>query len=625
MTQKNDEKEKRAAELVIANEELAFQNNEKEKRAAELVIANAELVFQNNEKEKRAAELVIANEELAFQNNEKEKRAAELVIANEELAFQNNEKEKRAAELVIANEELAFQNNEKEKRAAELVIANEELVFQNNEKEKRAAELVIANEELVFQNNEKEKRAAELVIANEVLAFQNNEKEKRAAELVIANEELVFQNNEKEKRAAELVIANEVLAFQNNEKEKRAAELVIANEVLAFESKKKALFEHQLQLQRSQRLESLGVLSGGIAHDFNNILGIIIGNCELIKMNVETATRNIPKIAAAAERGAGLCRQMMVYAGNTPLTITNVDMVVQVDEAICMLKEVISPNAVIKTKVSSEISMVKGDISQLYQVIMNLIINASEAIGTEQGKVDVLLSMYRVIEGETVKDYHDQLIPTGEYLCLEVTDNGGGMDEETKEKVFEPFYTTKFTGRGLGMSAVLGIIKSHAGALQLFSQLGQGTTFKIYLPALSNEHNESDKESSSVHSVSWKGSGTLLLVEDDENIRPLAKEFLEILGYTILEAVNGKEALKMYKNNATEINLVFTDMGMPVMDGYELFEKLKKIKPELPIVVSSGFGDTEISTKLGRDRVAGIVSKPYSIDKLREVMKGLLL
>ncbi len=235
----NDEKEKRADELAIANKELAFQNDEKEKRADELVIANEELAFQNDEKEKRAEELVIANKELAFQNDEKGKRAEELIIANKELAFQNDEKEKRAAELAIANEELAFQNEVKEKRAAELVIANEELAFQNEEKEKRAAELVIANEELAFQNDEKEKRSAELIIANEELAFQNNEKEKRAAELVIANGELAFQNEVKEKRAAELIIANEELAFQNIEKEKRAAELVIANEELVFQTKVK--------------------------------------------------------------------------------------------------------------------------------------------------------------------------------------------------------------------------------------------------------------------------------------------------------------------------------------------------------------------------------------------------
>ena len=233
------EKEKRAAELIIANKELAFQNDEKEKRAAELIVANKELAFQNDEKEKRAAELIVANKELAFQNDEKGKRADELSIANKELAFQNDEKEKRANELSVANKELAFQNDEKEKRAAELSIANKELEFQNNEKEKRAAELSIANKELAFQNNEKEKRASELSIANKELAYQNNEKEKRAAELSIANKELIFQNEEKEKLAAELIIADKELAYQTGEKQKRADELIIADEELAFQTGEK--------------------------------------------------------------------------------------------------------------------------------------------------------------------------------------------------------------------------------------------------------------------------------------------------------------------------------------------------------------------------------------------------
>jgi len=193
-------KKKKSDQLLIANQELAYQNEEKQKRAAELIIANKELAYQGDEKEKRAAELRIANKELIFQNKEKEKRAAELSIANIELAYQNDEKEKRAEELTIANKELAFQNKVKEKRAAELVVANKELAFQNKEKEKRAAELFIANKELAFQNKEKEKRAAELSIANIELVFQTGEKEKRAAELVIADIELAFQNKEKEKR-----------------------------------------------------------------------------------------------------------------------------------------------------------------------------------------------------------------------------------------------------------------------------------------------------------------------------------------------------------------------------------------------------------------------------------------
>jgi len=280
------EKEKRAAELIIANNELAFQNNEKEKRADELSIANTELAFQNNEKEKRANELIIANTELAFQNDEKEKRAAELSIANKELAFQNDEKEKRAAELSIANKELAFQNVEKEKRAAELSVANKELAFQNDEKEKRAAELSIANKELAFQNDEKEKRAAELSIANKELAFQNDEKEKRAAELSIANKELAFQNDEKEKRAAELSIANTELVFQNEEKEKLAAELIIADKELAYQTKEKQNRADELILADKELAFQTGEKEKRAAE-------LVIADKEIILQNLEKERREI--------------------------------------------------------------------------------------------------------------------------------------------------------------------------------------------------------------------------------------------------------------------------------------------------------------------------------------------
>ncbi|MDT8416739.1 MAG: ATP-binding protein, partial [Lutibacter sp.] len=244
------------------------------KRADELAIANEELAFQNDEKEKRAAELAVANEELAFQNEVKEKRAAELIIANKELAFQNDEKEKRAAELVIANEELEFQNNEKEKRAQELSVANKELAFQNNEKEKRAAELVIANGELAFQNEVKEKRAAELVIANEELAFQNVEKEKRAAELVIANEELIFQTKVKEKRSAELILANEELAKQNVEAVKQGIvnrELEASNLDIKLDSK------YTLSLIEASLDPLVTINSAGKITDMNEALTIITG------------------------------------------------------------------------------------------------------------------------------------------------------------------------------------------------------------------------------------------------------------------------------------------------------------------------------------------------------------
>jgi PAS domain S-box-containing protein len=382
----------------------------------------------------------------------------------------------------------------------------------------------------------------------------------------------------------------------------------------------KQAFEQQLQ--QTQKLESLGVLSGGIAHDFNNILAIILGYCSLTRRNYETAGKYIPKIENAVERAAGLCRQMMAYAGKAEIKKAKVNLWTLVDEMLAMMKATLPQNAEIKPDLSADNPYVIGDVSQIRQIVMNLIINASEAIGTERGEVRVLLANETVTTYQPVKDYNGKVIPAGEYVCLEVTDNGCGMDEETKWRVFEPFFTTKFSGRGLGMSATLGIINSHNGALQLFSQLGQGTTFKMYLPASSRA--EDGNADSTVPSAKWQGSGTVLLVEDEDQVRDIAKTYLETFGFTVLEAVNGKEALELYKTNAAEINLVVTDIGMPVMDGYELCAKLKSLNQKLPIIISSGFGDTDVTSRIESGNIAGIISKPYTPNQIMDVLKGVV-
>ena len=194
------------------------------------------------------------------------------------------------------------------------------------------------------------------------------------------------------------------------------------------------------------------------------------------------------------------------------------------------------------------------------------------------------------------------------------------MDDETMRRIFEPFYTTKFTGRGLGMSAVLGIITAHKGALQLTSQPGQGTTFTIYLPIETSEP-IGDESSEQIASTPWQGSGTILLVEDEDQVKLIVKVMLEALGFKVFEASNGREALELYQNNASDIRLVLTDIGMPVMDGYTLFWELKALRPGLPIIISSGFGDTVVTTRIPSVEIAGLVSKPYRFDQLRDVLK----
>jgi PAS domain S-box-containing protein len=386
-----------------------------------------------------------------------------------------------------------------------------------------------------------------------------------------------------------------------------------------FEEEKRFL---EQQFQQVQKLESLGVLAGGIAHDFNNILAIIIGHCSLAEMNPDRAGEHIPIIEKAADRAAGLCHQMLAYAGKAMFTKTQVNLAVLVDEMVHMLKATTNKNIIIKSSLSAKIPAMCCDASQLRQIVMNLIINASEAIGEEQGVITVSLAKRAIKAGEPAVDHLGAPIPPGWYACLDVSDNGCGMDDETRRRIFEPFYTTKFTGRGLGMSAVLGIIKAHNGALQLVSKQGEGTTFTISLPIESSEV-FGDEFSIQAVSAQW-GSGTVLLVEDEIQVLQVAKAMLENMGFSVIEAANGQEALELYRKNATNISLVITDIGMPVMDGYTLFRELKLSKRDLPIIISSGFGDTVVTSRIPGEEIAGLISKPYRYDQLQEVVKAVV-
>jgi PAS domain S-box-containing protein len=378
------------------------------------------------------------------------------------------------------------------------------------------------------------------------------------------------------------------------------------------------------QLQQTQKLESLGVLAGGIAHDFNNLLATIIGNCFLARLNPENFTENLAIIEKASESAAALCRQMLDYAGHTQASKSQININLLVNDMVEMLASTGCKNVMIKPVITQQILFVYGDASQIRQVVMNLMINATEAIGEVQGEIDFLLIKITITAGQPEKDHLGRIIPDGVYACLEATDNGCGMDEETKRRLFEPFFTTKFTGRGLGLSATLGIITGHGGFLQLFSQPGKGTTFKVYLPASCvDEGGEELRQHQSIP-AQWKGSGTILLAEDDDQVRLIAKTILAKNGFTVVEAVNGSDALEKYQKNSAAINLVITDIGMPIMDGYDLFFELKKINPELPIIISSGFGDKIIFSRIPKEDTAGLIGKPYKPVQLIELLKNVL-
>ena len=244
--------------------------------------------------------------------------------------------------------------------------------------------------------------------------------------------------------------------------------------------KDKRAFEQQFQ--QIQKLESLGVLAGGIAHDFNNILTIITGQCYLALLNPENACDHIPPIQNAAGRAAELCNQMLAYAGKALFIPSKIHLTELVDGVVKIMKTTIATHVTITSDLASDIPHFTGDVEHLKRIVINLIVNSVEAISEREGTVQVALANTLLTAKQPDKDHFGKVIPPGRYACLEVTDNGCGMDDETKNRIFEPFYTTKFTGRGLGMSATLGIVTAHKGSVQLSSHPCQGTTIKVYFP-----------------------------------------------------------------------------------------------------------------------------------------------
>jgi PAS domain S-box-containing protein len=380
------------------------------------------------------------------------------------------------------------------------------------------------------------------------------------------------------------------------------------------------------QLQQSQKLESLGVLAGGIAHDFNNILTGVLGNAELALAELSPSApgrENLLEITQASHRAAALCRQMLAYSGRGQFAREPIDLNALVEDMLGLLKSAISKKALLNLNLEKDLPLLEGDSSQLGQVIMNLVINASEAIGDKDGVITISTGVRECSREYFRESYAHLDLPSGPYLTLEVSDTGCGMDQETKERLFEPFFTTKFTGRGLGLAAVLGIVRGHKGALKVYSEAGKGTTFKIRFPA--GEAGEGALARERAAEVSdWHGAGTVLLVDDEETIRTLGARMLSRLGFVVLTAGDGREALALYAQHRGEIVLVLLDLTMPFMDGEETFHELRALDPEVRVVMSSGYTEQDITSRFRDEGLVGFLQKPYTIAHLTERLRAAL-
>ncbi|HOT46965.1 MAG TPA: histidine kinase N-terminal 7TM domain-containing protein [Spirochaetota bacterium] len=381
----------------------------------------------------------------------------------------------------------------------------------------------------------------------------------------------------------------------------------------------------EMQLQHTQKLEGLGVLAGGIAHDFNNILTGILGNADLALMKIgpdSPVWDNLRDIRKGSFSAAELCRQMLAYSGKGRFELAPIDLREAMKEITQLLEVSISKKIAIRFELPERMPLIYGDAVQVRQIIMNLVINASEAIGDETGAIMIAAGSTDMSRADLKSTYLDDNLPEGEYAYLDVTDTGTGMDRETVARIFEPFFTTKFTGRGLGLAAVLGIVRGHRGAIRINSEPGKGTSFRVFFPALHGQgvREEAKREPSGT----WHGSGTVLLVDDEETVLSVGRRMLELLGFSVLTAANGIEALRIFREHAASIVCVILDLTMPMMNGVEAFSELKKIRPDIRVIISSGYSEYEISERFAGNTVSGFVQKPYHFEefaaRLREAL-----
>ncbi len=376
------------------------------------------------------------------------------------------------------------------------------------------------------------------------------------------------------------------------------------------------------EMMHTQKLESLGVLAGGIAHDFNNLLQAVVGNAELALTDLAEnppARESLLEIQRAARRATDLCRQMLAYAGRTHFQVENVNLAHLVSEMGEILQVGLSKKAHFEVDLAPDLPLIEADPSQLSQVVLNLITNASEALAGQKGSVRVTGRLVQLSAAEIKTQFSAGSLNPGSYILLTVEDTGCGMDLETQRKIFDPFFTTKFAGRGLGLASVLGIIKGHGGTIAVESVLGEGTSVVVALP-----HHElvaSEPESDSASPGQKLKSMTVLIAEDEISVARIVKRFMDYLGQEVLPAANGKEAVEIFQDRGAEIDVVMLDLSMPIMDGKEAMKEIRALNAEVPIIICSGFPAEDITKGFGSDQPTFFLQKPFVADQLRKVLR----
>jgi two-component system cell cycle sensor histidine kinase/response regulator CckA len=381
--------------------------------------------------------------------------------------------------------------------------------------------------------------------------------------------------------------------------------------------------EMEMRLRQAQNLETVGTLAGGIAHDFNNILTIIKGHASLLDLEANHPDR-VGEIAAiidhAARRGSDLVKQILAFARKSDGTFTMTDFNRLVRDLISMLREAMSRNVTFQLELDENLPHIMADAAQIERVVINLVTNASDAM--PRGGPIVVATQWLPGRGDIpcLSELPDQ-----EYLLLRVTDSGMGMNEETRRHIFEPFFTTKPKGKGtgLGMPVVYGLMQMHRGAIDVASEPGKGTAISLYFPVVTEE-SKPDVNKTSSKPQEMRGTETLLVVDDEPDVISFLRLMLEAHGYRVLTAAHSEEALTLFHEHRDEIKLLFSDLGLPTLNGFDLSELLQRLKPGLKTLLASGYADSQFKSRLEEPMAVGFISKPYSPDTVLRAIRATL-